>query len=68
MGVSSEGFEEQFRALLVAIEAGQLSMTQFTSKKERKLKILSASINYDGREGSVFRSKCKGRVTIVIYP
>lgn len=62
MRISYEGFEKQFRALLVAIEAGQPSLARSVSEKEREFKRLSFSINYDGKGDSVARSKGKEKV------
>lgn len=60
--VSRKGFKEQFRALIVAIEIGQPSLAPSTSRKERELKRLLTSINYNGRGWNILRSKCKERV------
>lgn len=46
------GYEDQSLALLAAIEAGQSNSTMKshpTKKKERELKRLTCSINYEGR-------------------
>lgn len=50
MGIYCEGFEEQFKALLVAIEAGRSTALKSTIKKERELKQLICLINYDNKE------------------
>ncbi|XP_035543339.1 uncharacterized protein LOC118347632 [Juglans regia] len=57
-GVSFGGYEEQFMALLVAIEA---SRSKSASKQDRELKRLTCSINYDVKEGSSGRVRSKGR-------
>lgn len=59
--ISYKGFEEQVRALLIAIEAGQPSLVRSASKNERELKRLSCSINYNVTEGSAYRGKGKER-------
>lgn len=56
-----KGFEEQLKALLVAIEAGRSIALKSTAKKNRELKHLKCSINYDNKEGGVGRDKLKGR-------
>lgn len=62
--ISCKEYEKQFKALLIAIEAGQPSLARFASKKERELKRLSCSINYDSTEGSVYKGKDKLRVVV----
>lgn len=47
-----EGFENQFNALLIVIEAGQPPLARSYTKKDRKLKRLVCSVNYDSQEGS----------------
>lgn len=42
-----EGYEGQFRDLLIAIEVGQPSLATLAARKERELKKLFCSINYD---------------------
>jgi hypothetical protein len=54
VGVSCEGFEEQFMAILTAIEAGRPqkvrgSFSNCGSKGNRELKRLECSINYDSK-------------------
>ncbi|KAG6652954.1 hypothetical protein CIPAW_05G041700 [Carya illinoinensis] len=61
VGISCEGFEEQFRALLIAIEAGQPALAKSAAKKERELKRLEFSINYKSRDGCGWRDKGKER-------
>lgn len=61
VGISCEGFEEQFKALLIAIEAEQPFLARSSSKKERELKRLACSINYDVREGIARRGRHKDR-------
>lgn len=56
IGIACEGFEDQFKALFIAIEAADQPLeARSASKKERELKRLSCSINYDAREGSASR-------------
>lgn len=62
MGISCDGFVEQFKAL-VAIEPGPLLALKSTSNKERGLRRLKCSINYDTKEGSVGRDMLKGRAS-----
>lgn len=62
VGTSCDSYEGQFRALLIAIEAGQPSKAKSTLKKERELKHLFCLINYNARGGNAFRDKGKGRV------
>lgn len=38
VGITCEGNEDQFRALLIAIEAGQPSLAKSAVRKERELK------------------------------
>lgn len=57
MGVSCVGFDEQFTALVIAIEAGQPSSARSAAKKNRELKRLSCSDNYKGGGGNAFRPK-----------
>lgn len=40
VGISCSGYEEKFKALLIAIEAGQLSLAKSIAGKERTKKIL----------------------------
>lgn len=61
MGISCVGFEEQFKALLVAIEVARSNAVKSTMKRDRELKHLKSSINYDNKEGSVGRDRLKGR-------
>lgn len=53
VGISCEGFEEQFKALLVAIEADRTLAMKSAVKVDRELKRLQSSINYDCKEWSV---------------
>lgn len=55
------GFEEQFCALLVAIETSQPFLTCLASSKERKLKRTS-SINDDGKGDSILKNEGTKRV------
>ena len=63
LGISCAGYEEQFKALIIAIEAGQNGAG---TKRERELRRLTWSINYDGKEGSASRGRNKGRVGSVV--
>lgn len=56
VGISCKGFEEQFKALLVAIDAGRSMVSKSAAKKEREFKRLICHINYDNKEGSVRRT------------
>lgn len=47
VGISCERYEEQFIALLIAIEASQHSLAKSATRKEKELKKLLYSINYD---------------------
>lgn len=62
--ISFGGYEEQFKALLVALEA---SHSKSASKRDRELKKLTCSINYDVKEGSGGRDRSRGRGNIVFY-
>ncbi|XP_041007460.1 uncharacterized protein LOC121252060 [Juglans microcarpa x Juglans regia] len=62
MGISCVRYEEQFKALIIAIEADQHGVG---SRRDRELKRLMWSINYDGKEGSASRGRNKGRGGIV---
>lgn len=64
IGISFEGYEEQFKALLIALET---SHSKSTTKRDRELKRLTCSINYDVKEGSGGMDKSKGRGNIVSY-
>ncbi|XP_040989014.1 uncharacterized protein LOC121236643 [Juglans microcarpa x Juglans regia] len=57
VGISCHGFEEHFRALLIAIEAGQPALAKSAAKKERELKRLECSITYKSKDESVWREK-----------
>ena len=48
-------------ALLVAMEAGRSTIMKSAVKKERELKRLQCSINYDNKEGASGRDRTKGR-------
>lgn len=61
VGISCNGFEEQFNALLKTIESGCSSVLKSNSKKERELRRLECSINYDIKKGSGGRDRLKGR-------
>ncbi|KAF5472286.1 hypothetical protein F2P56_009019 [Juglans regia] len=63
-GVSCTGFEEQFWALIIAIEESRLKSA---TKRERELKRLQCSINYEGKEGSCSRDRTKGRGMNIVH-
>lgn len=56
-----DGYEEQFRALLIAIEFGQPFLSKSAARKEREMKKLSSSINYDNSGGNDFCAKGRER-------
>lgn len=62
VGVSCEGFEDQFTARLTIIEAAHSLDKKSASKKHGELKKLSWSLNYEGSASSA-RSKVKGTVS-----
>ncbi|KAG6706344.1 hypothetical protein I3842_07G219300 [Carya illinoinensis] len=64
LGMSCEGYEDQLQALLIAIKSGQPLLARLAMKKDRELKRLACSINYDAREGSVCRGRHKDRVNL----
>ncbi|KAG6711271.1 hypothetical protein I3842_05G044200 [Carya illinoinensis] len=61
VGLKCEGYEEQFMALLTAIEAGHQQHKKLDSKKQRELKRLTWSMNSES-SNSRDRSKGKGVV------
>lgn len=61
MGISSEGYEEQFRALLISIEASHTDVGKSASKEDNELKRLECTINYHSKEGTASRQKGKER-------
>ncbi|KAG6700305.1 hypothetical protein I3842_08G105600 [Carya illinoinensis] len=61
VGLKCVGYEEQFLALLTAIEAGHMIDKKMGSKKQRELKRLNWSLN----EGSSSRDRSKGKGTVV---
>lgn len=61
VGIECQGSNEQFLALLMAIEGGHAQLKNSDSKKQRELKRLSCSINY---EGSSSKERSKGRWSI----
>lgn len=58
IGMECVGYEEQFMALLTAIEVGHTQSKKSGSKKRRELKRLTWSLNY---EGSSSRERSKGK-------
>lgn len=58
VGLKCEGYEEQFMALLTAIEAGHQQQKKIGSKKQRELRRLTWSLN---SEGSSSRERTKGK-------
>lgn len=61
VGIYCDGFKEQFRALLIAIEEGRFQSPRSTSRKNKELKCLTCSINYDGSEGSASNGRSMGK-------
>jgi len=66
LGISCEGYEEQFMAILTAIEAsrsqkGSTSNSKLLDRGTRELKRLACSINYDSKGGSSGCGRVKGR-------
>ncbi|KAF5474372.1 hypothetical protein F2P56_006276 [Juglans regia] len=55
VGISHGGCENQFKALLIAIEVSHSRDTKSSFKKSRELKRLSCAINYDAKGGSSSR-------------
>lgn len=66
MGLSCEGYEDQFMALLVAMEVGRSTAMKSAVRKERELKRLECSINYDNKKGTLGRDRAKGGDTIFV--
>jgi len=67
VGLSSDGFEGEFMALLTAIETSHnwgesVSNSKSANRGKRELKRLPCSINYDSMGGSSSRSRVKGVV------
>ncbi|KAF5469324.1 hypothetical protein F2P56_013408 [Juglans regia] len=62
VGISCEGYEEQFIALLTAMEVGNQQKKKGDLKQNRELKRLMWSMNL---EGSPSRSRVKGKGTFV---
>ncbi|KAG6684306.1 hypothetical protein I3842_12G056500 [Carya illinoinensis] len=58
VGLKCEGYEEQFMALLTAIEVGHQQQRKTGSKKQRELNRLTWSMN---SEGSSSRERSKGK-------
>lgn len=65
MGISYDGFDEQFRALLISIEEDRFQSPRSISRRNRELKHLTCLINYDGREGSTSKSRSKGKAVLI---
>lgn len=61
MSVFHVKVKSNFRALLIMIKSNCSSTTKSASKRDRELKRLTCSINYDLKEGSVSRGRSKGR-------
>ncbi|XP_042952731.1 uncharacterized protein LOC122289632 isoform X1 [Carya illinoinensis] len=64
LGMSCEGYEDQLQALLITIKSGQPLLARSSMKKDRELKKLACSINYDAWEGSACRGRHKDRVNL----
>ena len=58
VGIECDGYEEQFIALLTAMEAGHRQNKKGESKKSRELKRLMWSMN---SEGGSSRNRAKGK-------
>lgn len=54
-------YEQQFKALLTAIETGHPNVAKSAAKTERKLKRLECCINYQSKERSATNYKGKER-------
>ncbi|KAG6703730.1 hypothetical protein I3842_07G100400 [Carya illinoinensis] len=67
VGISCDGFEEQFRALRIAIKVGQFALARSTSKKERELKRLECIINYKSRKGVPSKTKARRGLSTVSH-
>ena len=65
--ITCEGFEDQFIALLTAIEAGHVLGTKSRSKKSRELKRLTWTINHDDKGCSSSRGRTKGKTEPIVY-
>lgn len=61
VGISCEGYEEQFRALTTTIEASHPAQARSASKKDKELKKLGCMINYHSKEWNASRNKGKKR-------
>lgn len=59
--ISCVGYEEQLKALLIAIETKRSIDVKSAIKRDRELKRLKRSINYDFKEEIVGRDRSKGR-------
>lgn len=46
VGITCEGYKEQFKAILTTNVVGHIILTRSTTKKYRELKRLECSINY----------------------
>lgn len=69
LGLSGEGFKEEFIALLTSIEVSHsqkesTSSSKLGNKENRELKRLSCSINYDSKGGNSRRGRVKGRAML----
>lgn len=60
MGIYCEGFEDQFKALLVAIEAGRILAMKSAMKRNRELKPLRILLTMTRRIGMLGRKIQKG--------
>ncbi|XP_040988756.1 uncharacterized protein LOC121236396 [Juglans microcarpa x Juglans regia] len=66
VGLTCDRYEERFMALLIAMEAGRPTAMKSAVRKERELKRLECSINYDNKEGTSGRDRSKGRDSIFV--
>ncbi len=72
VGVSCEGFEEEYMASLTAVESGHsnnefVSSSKLGNKENRELERLSCSSNYDSKGGNYSRGRAKGRAMLGFY-
>lgn len=65
IGISCKGFEDQFKAIFIAIEVCQPLLARSYAKKDR-VKRFVYSINYDAWDGSANKGKARLGQTYVI--
>lgn len=64
VGISCHGYEDQFKAVLIAIETGHFHQGM-GSKISKELKRLSWLLNYEGKEGTANCGRNKGRAVFI---